>query len=66
MGETRLCVVWRSLRRVRVLTFERRIFSGVLRAEMEVVKCRERRRERRMCILRGWKCYGITVCFVRA
>ncbi len=51
MAETRLCVVWRSLRRVRVLTFERRIFSGVLRAEMEVVKCRERRRERRMCIL---------------
>jgi hypothetical protein len=52
MGETRLCVVWRSLRRVRVLTFERRIFSGVLRAEMEVVKCRERRRrERRKGIL---------------
>lgn len=36
MAETRLCVVWRSLRRVRVLTLERRIFSGVLRAEREV------------------------------
>lgn len=53
MGETRLCVVLRSLRRVRVLTFERRIFSGVLRAERGLVKWRERRRRKReMCIVR--------------
>lgn len=39
---------------MRVLTFERRIFSGVLRAERGVVRWRERRsRGSGMCIVNG-------------
>ena len=45
-GETRLCEVFRFFRRVRVLTLERRTFSGVLRARVEV-GVRKRRRGRR-------------------
>ena len=48
-GETRLCVVFKFFRRVRVLTLERRTFSGALRARVgaEVRKRRGRRYVRR-------------------
>jgi len=52
MGETRFAVVFRSLRRVRVLMLERRTRSGVFFEEAGARKGRKRRRGvRGLCIL---------------